>query len=144
VPETTALETMTAEASPVDIDAPSKQPLSPPGTVTFTGVALPRFENVADFVVRMDNLQYLANAELDTAERQGSSQDSPVHFEVASALVTIAGQNGSKVKIEGVSQDKLAVNGNSLNTREVANVRGPNGSPAARSQYASRAEGGRR
>ena len=144
VPETTALETMTAEASPVDIDAPSEQPLSPLGTVTFTGIALPRFENVADFVVRMDNLQYLANAELDIAERQDSSQDSPVSFEVASALVTIAGQNGSEVKLEGASQDELAVNGGSSNTREVANVGGPSGSPAARSQYADRTGGGRR
>ena len=67
VPETTALDALSAEASPVDIDAPPEQPLDPAGTVTFTGVALPRYENVADFVVRMDNLQYLANAELDQA-----------------------------------------------------------------------------
>src|SRR5918995_7110668 len=65
VPETTALDALAAESSPVDIEATPEQPLEPVGTVTFTGVALPRFENVADFVVRMDNLQYLANAELD-------------------------------------------------------------------------------
>src|SRR5215210_4574931 len=88
VPETTALDTLTAEASATDIDAPPEQPLDPAGTVTFSGLALPRFENVADFVVRMDNLQYLANAELDVASRQGSSQRSPVSFSVASALVT--------------------------------------------------------
>jgi type IV pilus assembly protein PilN len=125
VPETTALDALSAEASPVDIDAPPEQPLDPAGTVTFTGVALPRFENVADFVVRMDNLQYLANAELDVAARQGSSQNSPLGFTVASALVTIAGENGTEVKLEGVSQDKLAANENSLNTREVAHVGGP-------------------
>ena len=67
VPESTALDTFTAEAAPVDIDAPVEQPLDPPGTITFTGVALPRYENVADFVVRMDNLQYLANADLELA-----------------------------------------------------------------------------
>jgi len=141
IPETTALEAMTAEASPVDIDAPPEQPLDPAGTVTFTGVALPRFENVADFVVRMDNLQYLANAELDVASRQGSSQDSPVGFAVASALVTITGENGTEVKLEGVSQDELAANGGALSTREVANV---GESPAARGQYAGRMGGGPR
>jgi Tfp pilus assembly protein PilN len=62
VPETTALDTLEAEASPVDLEATPEQPLDPAGTVTFTGVALPRFENVADFVVRMDNLPYLANS----------------------------------------------------------------------------------
>jgi type IV pilus assembly protein PilN len=138
IPETTALNAMTAEASPVDIDAPPEQPLDPAGTVTFSGVALPRFENVADFVVRMDNLQYLANAELDIAGRQGSTGDSPVDFTVASALVTIAGENGSEVRLEGVSQDEFAANEGSLNTREVANVGEHGGSPAAAGQYASR------
>jgi len=144
IPETTALDAMSAEASPVDIDAPPEQPLDPAGTVTFSGLALPRFENVADFVVRMDNLQYLANAELDVASRQGSSQRSPVSFSVASALVTIAGENGTEVKLEGVSQDELAANKGSLSTREVANVGKPGGSPAARGQYTSRAGGGSR
>jgi type IV pilus assembly protein PilN len=144
IPETTALETMTAEASPVDIDAPAEQPLDPAGTIEFTGVALPRFENVADFVVRMDNLQYLANAELDVAERQGNTQNSPVNFTVASALVTTAGENGTEVKLEGVSQDELAANGASLNTREVATVRRPDSSPAARGQFAGSAGGERR
>jgi type IV pilus assembly protein PilN len=144
VPETTALETMTAEASPVDIEATPEQPLEPAGTVEFTGKALPRFENVADFVVRMDNLQYLANAELDTAERQGDSRSSPVNFTVASALVTIAGENGTGVKLEGVSQDESAVNDGSLSTREVAHVGGRDGSSAAGGQYAGRVGGGPR
>jgi Tfp pilus assembly protein PilN len=144
VPETTALDTLEAEASPVDLEATPEQPLDPAGTVTFTGVALPRFENVADFVVRMDNLPYLANAELESAERQGNTQDSPVNFEVASALVTIAGENGTEVKLEGVSQDEFAAGGNSLSTREVANVGVPHSSPDARDQYAGRTGGGRR
>ena len=143
IPETTALDNLTAEASPVDINAPVEQPLAPPGTVTFTGIALPRFENVADFVVRMDNLQYLANANLDSAARQGASRDSPVSFEVTSELVTIAGQNGSEVKLEGGSQGDLAGNGRSLATREVANVGGRDGA-AAGAQYAGRVGGGRR
>jgi type IV pilus assembly protein PilN len=145
VPETTALDALTAEAAPVDIDAPPEQPLEPAGTVTFTGVALSRFENVADFVVRMDNLQYLANAELDLATRQGSSRNSPVSFTVASALVTIAGENGTEVKIEGASQDELAASERSLSTREVAHVGGRDGSPAVGEQYAgSRVGGGAR
>ena len=144
IPETTALDALSAEASPVDLEATPEQPLDPAGTVTFTGIALPRFENVADFVVRMDNLQYLANAELDIAERQGSSNSSPVNFTVASALVTVAGQNGTEVKLEGVSQDELTANNSSLDTREVANVGEPAGSPAAGEQYAGRVEGGPR
>jgi type IV pilus assembly protein PilN len=141
IPETTALDAMSAEASPVDIDAPPEQPLDPAGTVTFTGVALPRFENVADFVVRMDNLQYLANAELDLAARQGSS----LSFTVASALVTIAGENGTEVKIEGASQDEFAASNRSLSTREVAHVGRREGPPgrAAGQQYAADRVGGR-
>ncbi|HEY6581184.1 MAG TPA: PilN domain-containing protein [Rubrobacter sp.] len=107
VPDTTALDTLTAESSPVDIEATPEQPLEPAGTATFTGVALPRYENVADFVVRMDNFEYLANAELEQAALKTFSQKA-VSFEVASALVTIAGQNGTEVKLEGVSQDELA------------------------------------
>ena len=144
VPETTALDALAAESSPVDIEATPEQPLEPVGTVTFTGVALPRFENVADFVVRMDNLQYLANAELDVATRQGSSQNSPVSFTVASALVTIAGENGTEVKIEGASQDEFAAGEGSLSTREVAHVGRRDGPLAAGQQYADRVGGGAR
>src|SRR5688572_17391631 len=91
MPGTTALDTFTAEAAPVDIDAPVEQPLEPPGTISFTGIALPRYKNVADFVVRMDNLQYLANADLDRAAlKRGESLPQPaVSFEVASELVTL-------------------------------------------------------
>src|SRR5215204_549007 len=144
VPETTALDTMTAEASPVDIEATPEQPLDPAGTVAFTGIALPRFENVADFVVRMDNLQYLANAELDTAERQGDSRSSPVNFTVDSELVTVAGENGTEVKLEDASDNDLASSEGSLSTREVAHVGRGDGPPAARTQYARRVGGGTR
>ena len=144
VPESTALNAMTAESSPVDLEATPEQPLEPAGTVTFAGVALPQFENVADFVVRMDNLQYLANAELDLASRQEDSQDSPLTFEVASALVTIAGENGTEVKIEGASQDELAARKESLSTREVAHVGRHDGPSAAGKQYATGTGGGSR
>lgn len=122
VPETTALDTLIAEASPVQIGAPVEQPLEPAGTATFTGVALPRYENVADFVVRMDNLQYLANAELNQASLKTFSQKA-VTFEVASELVTLAGENGTEIRLEGGSQDELAGNEDALGTREVADAR---------------------
>ena len=111
VPETTALDTFVAQAAPVDIDAPVEEPLDPPGTITFTGIALPRYENVADFVVRMDNLQYLANADLDRAARRTFEQPAvgqAVSFEVASELVTIVGENGTEVRLEAGSEDELA------------------------------------
>jgi Tfp pilus assembly protein PilN len=143
IPETTALDTLTAESSPVDIEATPEQPLEPAGTATFTGVAMPRYENVADFVVRMDNFEYLANAELEQAALKTFSQKA-VSFEVASALVTIAGQNGTEVKLEGVSQDELAASEGSLNTREVANGGGRGASPPSRGQYAAGPGGGSR
>src|SRR3712207_7311046 len=52
IPESTALDTFTAESAPIDIEAPVEQPLEPPGAITFTGVALPEYQNVADFVVQ--------------------------------------------------------------------------------------------
>jgi type IV pilus assembly protein PilN len=142
MPGTTALDTFTAEAAPVDIDAPVEQPLEPPGTISFTGIALPRYKNVADFVVRMNNLQYLANADLEIATGQSNSRVSPVSFEVASELVTIVGENGTEVRLEGASQDELAARPGSLRTREIAKVKRPYG--AAGEQYARHAGRGHR
>ena len=140
VPESTALDTFTAEAAPVDIDAPVEEPLDPPGTITFTGIALPRYENVADFVVRMDNLQYLANADLDIATRRTLEEPAVaevVSFEVASELVTLVGENGTEVRLEGGSQDELAGSERerSLRTREVANMNHHHGSANERSDW---------
>ena len=142
MPGTTALDTFTAEAAPVDIDAPVEQPLDPPGTITFTGIALPRYKNVADFVVRMDNLQYLANADLEIATGQSNSPVSPVSFEVASELVTIVGESGTEVRLEGASQDELAARPGSLRTREIAKMKRPY--RAAGEQYARHAGRGHR
>jgi type IV pilus assembly protein PilN len=135
IPGTTALDTFTAEASPVDIDAPVEQPLNPPGTITFEGIALPRFKNAADFVVRMNNLQYLANADLDLAERQANEGGSSLTFKVDSELVTIVGENGTEVRLERGSQHELAGRRGSLRTREVANMKRPSYG-AAGGQYA--------
>ncbi len=101
IPETTALDTFTAEAAPIDIEAPVEQPLEPPGAITFTGVALPRYQNVADFVVQMNNLRFLANTELDSAELDEATFGQPaISFEVNSELVTVVGENGTEVRIE--------------------------------------------
>jgi type IV pilus assembly protein PilN len=107
VPETTALDTLVAEAAPTNLEAPAEQPLDPPGAVTFTGVALPGYQNVADFVVRMDTLEFVANSQLNTAELKSFSQPA-VSFEVASEMVTIVGENGTEVRIEGGSPDEVA------------------------------------
>jgi type IV pilus assembly protein PilN len=135
IPESTALDTLTAEAASTNIDAPVEQPLEPPGAVTFTGIALPRYENVADFVVRMDNLEFLANAQLDLAELKALGQPA-ISFEVGSQLITIVGENGTEVRLEGGSQDEVAQG--SLETREVANMETLNREAAAKDQYASR------
>ena len=111
IPASTALDTMTAEATPINIQAPVDQRLSPPGAVTFTGVALPQYTNVADFVVQMNNLKYLANSQLDSAELDRESFTQPaIDFEVASELVTEVGENGDEIPT-GVSTDESANQG---------------------------------
>lgn len=144
IPESTALDTLNATASPVDINAPVEQPLDPPGKVTFTGIALPRFENVADYVVRMNNLRYLANSQLTTADLTAITGQSAVSFEVTSELVTVVGENGTQVKLEGGSQDEVASNQSSVDTKEVASRRASNGMSAASDQYGGPNESGRK
>ena len=101
IPETTALEGLSAEASPVDVDAPVGEPLEPPGAITFEGVALPPYTNVADFVVRMNNLRHLQNSQLNEAELDREDFARPViGFEVAAELVTVVGENGAEVRLE--------------------------------------------
>lgn len=111
IPESTALETLTGEAAPVSIQAPTEQPLEPPGAITFTGVALPRYQNVSDFVVQMNNLRFLANSQLDSAELDRETFAQPaIAFEVNSELVTVVGENGTEVRIDGGSPDEVATN----------------------------------
>jgi type IV pilus assembly protein PilN len=101
IPETTALDTFTAEAAPIDIEAPVEQPLEPPGSITFTGVALPQYQNVADFVVQMNNLRFLSNAQLNSAQLDQQTFEQPaISFEVVSELVTVVGEFGTEVRIE--------------------------------------------
>ncbi len=109
VPETTALQTLTGEAAPVDVEAPAEESLDPPGAVTFTGVALPEYQNVADFVVRMNNLEHLSNAQLNSAELDRETFVEPaIEFEVASELVTVSGERGTEVRIEGGDPAEVA------------------------------------
>jgi type IV pilus assembly protein PilN len=138
VPESTALDTLVAEAATTNVEAPAEQPLDPPGAVTFTGVALPDYQNVADFVVRMDNLEHLANSQLNTAALTNNLSQPAIGFEVASEMVTIVGENGTEVRIEGGSQDEVAggvvAPGGSSDLAEVADV-----SATVTDQYAAEA-----
>jgi type IV pilus assembly protein PilN len=109
IPETTALDSLTAEAAPINIQAPVEKPLEPPGAVTFTGVALPRYENVSDFIVQMNNLRFIANAELKSAELDRETFAQPaINFEVASELITVVGENGTEVQLDGGSSGDVA------------------------------------
>jgi type IV pilus assembly protein PilN len=106
IPETTALSSFGAEAAPINIQAPVEEPLEPPGSITFSGVALSRFVNVADFLVQMNQLTYLANTQLNSAGRDALGD--PINFEVASELVTVVGENGTEVRIDEGSLDEVA------------------------------------
>ena len=110
IPESTALDSLVAQAAPINIQAPAGgapevQNLEPPGTVTFTGIALPDYQNVSDFIIRMNNLRFLANADLTSAEldRQTFEQDA-INFEVGADLVTRIGENGDEVLL-GTEED---------------------------------------
>jgi type IV pilus assembly protein PilN len=106
IPPDTALDTLTAQASPINIQAPVEQTLSPPGAVTFTGVALPDYENVADFVVRMNTLRYLANSQLNSAELDRETFSQPaINFEITSELLTQVGERGTELRLDEASAE---------------------------------------
>lgn len=121
IPQTTALDTFTAEAAPIDIQAPVEQALEPPGSITFTGIALPRYRNVADFVLQMNNLSYLANTQLNLAEldRTTFAPQRAITFEVASELITMVGENGTEVRIDEGSPEEVAGAGDRYQARVV-------------------------
>ena len=123
-PNATALDVFTGQATPINIQAPSGEApevhnLEPPGTITFNGLARTRpnpeddcndqgndgpvgYENVACFIVRMNNLRFLANANL--TEARLDRERSAVTFKVSAELVTRVGENGDEVPI-GVEVD---------------------------------------
>jgi hypothetical protein len=74
-------------------------------------VALPNYQNVADFVVRMNNLEHLSNAQLNSAELDRETFVEPaIEFEVASELLTVSGDRGTEVRIEGGDRAEAASN----------------------------------
>lgn len=113
IPESTALDVFTAQATPINIQAPAGgapeiQNLEPPGSITFNGFAAPgrengngepRYQSISDFIVRMNNLRFLANASLTNAKlnRKDFSQPGAITFEVTADLVTRVGENGDEV-----------------------------------------------
>lgn len=112
IPDATALESFVGQATPVNIQTPPVEPptvqnLEPPGTITFTGVAEPEYQNVSDFMVRMNNLRFLANARLTTAELDRATFASEaITFEVAAELVTRVGDDGNEVRLEDGQPDE--------------------------------------
>ncbi|AHY46754.1 Fimbrial assembly protein (PilN) [Rubrobacter radiotolerans] len=101
IPAATTLETLTAEASPVDIDASVGEELDPPGAVTFVGFSQPDYTNVADFVLQMNTIRFLSNSELDRAELDRTTfAEEALDFEVSSQLVTVVGERESEVRLE--------------------------------------------
>ncbi len=72
-------------------------------------MALPNYQNVADFVVRMNNLEHLSNAQLNSAELDRETFVEPaIEFEVASELLTVSGERGTEVRIEGGDRAEVA------------------------------------
>jgi type IV pilus assembly protein PilN len=102
IPKTTALDSFTAKAAPINIQAPAEEPLEPPGSIKFTGIALPRYLNVADFVVQMNELRFLSNSQLDEAalDRTDLAPQQAIAFTVGSQLITMVGENGTKVPLD--------------------------------------------
>jgi type IV pilus assembly protein PilN len=114
IPQTTALDSFTAQSSPIDIQAPVEQPLEPPGSITFAGTSLPRYQNVADFVVQMNNLPFLANTTLSSAQLSSGETTAgqpAISFQVSSELVTVVGENGTEVRLDGGTPAEVAGGG---------------------------------
>ena len=111
IPDSTALERFEGQATPINIQAlagggSEAQNLEPPGSITFSGIALPEYQNVADFMVRMNNLRFLANAQLNRAELDRQTFARPaITFEVVAQLVTKIGENGDEVRIDDEGGD---------------------------------------
>ncbi len=121
IPEATALDVFTGMATPINITAPSGggaqvQTLDPPGSITFSGFArrddrldnkLNGYRNVADFMLRMNNLRYLANTNLAAAARNDQDFVAPgaVTFEVNAELVTRVGEFGDEIQLTDTGGD---------------------------------------
>lgn len=102
IPRTTSLTSLTAKASPVNIEASPGKPLEPPGSVSFTGLALPRYENTADFVIQINTLDSVTKARLNRAElNRNSFTRNGINFDAEAELITKVGEDGTKIPIDG-------------------------------------------
>ncbi len=100
-PDTTSLESFEGNASQVDISADSGEILTPPGSISFDGLALADYRNVADFVVQMEGLRYMQNSELENAELDRETYEEPaITFEASSGLVTRVGAEGEEIPLD--------------------------------------------
>jgi Tfp pilus assembly protein PilN len=107
IPENASLNALTAQATPIDLQGTEGQTLQPPGTVTFTGLVIPGYRNLADFVLQMNDLQFLTNTSLDSAELDRETLAEPViNFEVSSELLTTFGENGTEVPLDTEQQQE--------------------------------------
>jgi type IV pilus assembly protein PilN len=80
----------------------------------------------------MNNLEFLANSQLNSAELDRETFVEPaIDFEVASELVTVVGENGTEVRLEGGSLDEVAGSAQGSGSDELADTR-----TAATHQYA--------
>jgi len=155
IPEETALDTFVGVATPVNPTAPAVEPpevqnLEPPGAITFTGLALPEYQNVSDFIVRMNNLRFLANAKLQNAELDRETYvDDAINFEVSAELVTRVGDDGNEVPLEEAQEPATGEEGPTeqpLPDGQAGTARNPDQYAAAeqysRSQYDTQYGGG--
>ncbi len=115
IPESTSLDVFVGQAAPINITIQSGQPpevqnLEPPGSITFNGFARPEYQNVSDFIVRMNNLRFLANAQLTTAERDTLAGREAVTFEVSAQLITRVGEFGDEVRIASEQDEEEGEN----------------------------------
>ncbi len=140
IPESTALDSLVGQATPINIQAPAGgapevQNLEPPGTITFIGFALPDYQNISDFIIRMNNLRFLANAKLTTAEldRETFAREA-ITFEVAADLITRVGENGNEVFIgneenreeeDDEAEPRSELQGNQASQARIESVNGP-------------------
>jgi type IV pilus assembly protein PilN len=62
--------------------------------------------------VQINDLRYLSNAELSSAQLDRDTFAQPaINFEVASELITVAGENGTEVRLDGGSPTEAADTG---------------------------------
>lgn len=100
-PDTTSLESFEGNASQVDVSTGGGETLTPLGSISFDGLALADYRNVADFVVQMEGLPYMRNSELENAELDRETYEEPaITFEASADLLTRAGAQGEEIPLD--------------------------------------------